>query len=79
MILSFIRIDKEAMMKLAELLDDIKFCTLLETALDLQIDSDESGGYTIHGYFYMLRYGVFIIKFPHVLSLLNLSYMFTNN
>lgn len=48
MILSFIRIDKEAMMKLAELLDDIKFCTLLETALDLQIDRDESGGYTIH-------------------------------
>lgn len=48
---------------------DFKYCTLLKTALDLQIDSDASEDYpSIHGYFY--RYSVFVIKFIHVLNVL---------
>lgn len=52
--LSFIQNNLKVIIKSAELLNDIKYCTLLKTAPYLQMDSDASEDYaSIHGYFYL--------------------------
>lgn len=75
--LSFIKNNSKVIIKPAELLNDIKYCTLVKTVPYLQMDSDASEDYaSIHGYFYL--YSGFVIKFIHILHVLlslNLSYM----
>lgn len=46
MILSFFKISLKVMIKLAVLINDIKYCTLLKTAPDFQIDSDAAEDYS---------------------------------
>lgn len=51
---SFIQNNLKVIIKSAELLNDIKYCTLFKSAPYLQMDSDASeDNASIHGYFYL--------------------------